>query len=86
MCKCYLQPNVVFIFKIKGDGTNIDLYIRKMYVYVFYSSLTLLGHHIKCIFVHNIYWLENVDFCYSKNFISVIDYIYLYLLIPLNLF
>lgn len=64
--------------KRKGEGTNIDLYILKICVYIIFSFLTLLDHYIKCIFVHNIYWLE---MSIEINSISVIDSIYPNLLI-----
>lgn len=64
--------------KSKGEGTNIDLYIMKICVYIIFSFLTRLDHYIKCIFVHNIYWLE---MSIEINSISVIDYIYPSLLI-----
>lgn len=64
--------------KRKDEGTNIDLYIVKIYVCVsiyIFSSLIRFGHHIKCIFVHNIYWLENVDCLFNEFYLC--DRLYL---------
>lgn len=67
--------------KRKGEVADIDLYIMKICVYIYFSFLTLLDHYIKCIFVHNIYWLEKFRLSIERNSISVIDYIYPNLLI-----
>lgn len=67
--------------KSKGGGTNINLYIMKICMYIYFSFLTLLDHYIKRIFVHNIYWLEKFRLSIERNSISVIDYIYPKLLI-----
>lgn len=81
ICKCNLQPNEVFIFKKKRWRNQYWLvHNENMCVYIF-SFLTLLDHYVKCIFVHNIYWLEKFRLSIERNSISVIDYIYPNLLI-----
>lgn len=76
----YNQMKYLFL-KRKGGGTNINLYIVKICVYIYFSFLTLLDHYIRCIFVHNIYWLEKFRLSIERNSISVIEYIYPNLLI-----
>lgn len=60
--------------KRKGEGANINLYIVKICVYIYIFFSTLLDYYIKCIFVHNIYWLEKFRLPIERN--SVMDYIY----------
>ena len=74
--------------KRKGEGINTDVYIMNICVCVcvYFSFLTLLGPHINCIFVHNIYILVRKCRLSIQRRLSLIDYIYPTVDTSVNLF